>query len=148
MITDSIKRRFLSRVKKTPTCWLWTGSLRGHTRNGISYWYGQMWVNGRQIGAHRVSYEVFKKVNPGKFFVCHKCDNPQCVKPGHLFLGTNSDNILDAVKKGRNPNANKKKCKNGHLFKGRNLVFLSNGQRRCRACNLESVKQHYKRKTA
>ena len=81
-------------------CWEWTGSKR----NG----YGRMIIGSRKDGtrksmsAHRVSYELEYGEIPDGMEVCHKCDNPSCVNPKHLFLGTRQDNIDDRERKGRN----------------------------------------------
>lgn len=75
-------------------CWRWLGSLN---HNG----YGRFWVNNKTISASRFSYELhFEPVKEG-FFVLHKCDNPECTNPQHLFVGTLKENMEDMSKKGR-----------------------------------------------
>ena len=75
-------------------CWLWNGPKR---RDG----YGRFSYNGKQIQAHRMACWLTTKVYPGKLLVCHKCDNPPCCNPNHLFVGSTRDNVLDAMRKGR-----------------------------------------------
>lgn len=75
-------------------CWLWTGS-----RNGKGY--GLLSIDGRSYLAHRLSMLVFNQIDPGEFLVCHSCDEPRCVRPDHLFVGTASDNTADMTRKGR-----------------------------------------------
>ena len=74
-------------------CWRWLGG----TRKG----YGRFKLKGRMVTAHRHAYELEVGPIPDGLFVLHECDNPSCVNPRHLFLGTQLDNIRDRDKKGR-----------------------------------------------
>jgi len=90
-------KRFLERVEKTDSCWKWTG---GRSRLG----YGMI-AEGkpskRTLWAHRASYMLFRGPIPPSICVCHSCDNPSCVNPDHLWLGTKSENFRDMTEKGR-----------------------------------------------
>jgi len=91
----NLKERFWSKVDKSQNCWVWTAQK--HHRDN----YGHFKVKGKPVRAHRMSYELTYGPIPDKLGVCHTCDNPPCVRPDHLFLGTQVDNLQDASKKGR-----------------------------------------------
>lgn len=103
----TFEERFWAKVRKTRTCWLWMGY---RNRKGYGVIGGP---NGKHILARRASYEIHFRAIPTGKYICHHCDNPPCVRPDHLWPGTNSENILDASRKGRhqpahgehNPNA-------------------------------------------
>lgn len=101
-ISDALIARFWSKVDKNgPTmphmdtpCWVWSP---GKNQDG----YGLFYANGITLRAHRYAYILKNGSIPEGMLACHKCDNPPCVNPDHLFLGTEKDNAIDAVKKGR-----------------------------------------------
>ena len=81
--------RFWAKVRKTETCWIWLSAKR-------QWGHGKFNIGGRWYGAHRLAYEeCVGPIPPGKL-VLHRCDNASCVRPDHLYVGTNFDNMRDA----------------------------------------------------
>lgn len=98
-----IEIRFWEYVRKTRGCWKWVGAKR-------SKGYGAIGESGRGGGtrlAHRVSWTIHYGPIPNGMSVLHKCDNPECTNPKHLFLGTIKDNATDMKNKGRSTHGEK-----------------------------------------
>ena len=130
-------------------CWIWTGKMdrdnygrcRSEARNASGY--------RKEAGAHRVSWELHHGPIPKGMCVLHSCDNPSCVRPDHLFLGTHADNMRDAVLKGRHDKSKRTHCPQGHPYSGDNLlVFVDHAHgfmphRACLACREVRRKERY-----
>lgn len=102
-----LAERFWSYVQKTDACWLWIGKTK--TPGG----YGRIKAtNNRSVVAHRLSWTLHYGSIPDGLDVCHRCDNPPCVRPDHLFLGTHAENMRDMLRKGR---GNPPKGEKNHL---------------------------------
>ncbi len=108
---DVTKRGFLAHLENVyyepnTGCWLWPGQVNSGGY-GITIW------EGKQRLAHRISYEYHIGPIPDGLYVCHKCDVPSCINPGHFFVGTQVDNMQDMIAKGR------RKYKSGYKSPGR-----------------------------
>ncbi len=95
---EALKKRFNKKIKivEHTGCWEWIGA-----RWKDKYGKTSIGSPGKAKRAHRISWELFIGPIPKGAHVCHKCDNPPCVNPSHLFLGDNLDNVKDMVSKGR-----------------------------------------------
>ena len=90
----NIKDRFNQYVKIVGSCYEWQSTIK---RDG----YGQFWMNGKSVRAHRAAYELLVGDIPEGKMVLHKCDNRKCVNPDHLYIGTAKDNVRDMHERGR-----------------------------------------------
>lgn len=126
-------QRFWNKVEKTDGCWLWTASKN---RQG----YGYFRFDGKMMKAHRMAWLLVHGEIPEGMLVCHTCDNPSCVNPEHLWLGTNQDNQNDMNAKGRHGFTKRTHCPRGHEYNEVNTREYTNpvtGQfmRACRECD-------------
>lgn len=102
-INDALIKKFWARVDKSGDCWLWKNKVDNRG-------YGRFYIKRgtlSSVEASRVSWIIANRIELNKSqFVCHKCDNPPCVRPDHLFLGAAKENAEDRASKGRNRNQN------------------------------------------
>lgn len=123
--------------QKPDGCWNW---IRGKGKTG----YGGVNWRGVDMRTNRLAWILNYGEIPPKLFVCHSCDNRLCVKPDHLFLGTNTDNLHDASKKGR---LDRGFCKRGHLLKNAyKRPYKGSIARHCRECHRVRSLQYIYRK--
>lgn len=130
---DNSMERFLSKVNKTNTCWLWTDSL---THDG----YGRFWFARKTVLAHRFAYENLVGPIPENLTCDHLCKNRVCVNPAHIELVT----ALENTRRGKN--ATKTHCMHGHEFTPENTAYNARTNKRaCRICMRESSRSFAER---
>ena len=138
--------RFWPKVQRTldDTCWEWQGY-----RGADGYGRFRVATRGAPALAHRFAYETaFGPIPPG-LLVCHRCDNPPCVRPSHLFLGTQQDNIRDCSAKGRLNTVGRlgmTACKWGHPYTPENTRITPQGWRDCRQCKRNKDREYARAK--
>lgn len=119
---ESLFDRIIMRVVFTPDdCWEWQG--------GLSHGYGRVGINNKTVSTHRAMYEILKGPIRQGMFLCHKCDNPKCCNPDHLFEGTQLDNMQDCKSKGRNKPPPNKKLNSLQVEEIRSLYVSGMGQK-------------------
>lgn len=120
--------RLKSKLKETPRgCW----EIQGFRHKEG---YGAMSYRNRQIRAHKLMWMLAVGPIPDGICVLHRCDNPPCCNPAHLWLGTRGDNLRDMAKKGRHQEQQKTHCPRKHPYEGANLGYQPNGARVCKTC--------------
>ncbi len=140
--------KFWAKVQKSDGCWVWQGCIVRR--------YGVLGHDGKQVKAHRVAWGLTNGPIPNGLSVLHKCDNPPCVRPDHLFLGTQLDNMRDCSAKGRSGIRgmngtglrDKEHCFRGHLLSPENIyigVKAGAERRMCRLCRKIHNAAHWAR---
>ena len=137
----SLAEKFIAQAMPEPNtgCWIWCGRL------AVSG-YGTIYNEGKNVLAHRVSYEISKGKIPDGLHVDHRCSNRWCVNPDHLDAVTQAENGRRTAQRGRckSHNSLKTHCPYGHPYSGDNLYTKPNGERVCVTCRNDAQRKKYK----
>jgi hypothetical protein len=140
-----VERFWNNVIRLDNKCWQWIAATS-------TYGYGKMWICGQLINSHRISWIIHYGEIPVGKSVLHRCDNPPCTNPKHLFLGTQGDNVRDAVKKGRqfSPQRGITHCRHGHPFSPNNtrtIISKRTGlpERECVVCRRDTQRRYRQR---
>lgn len=135
-IDSNLIARFENKINKTEYCWIWTASKTDQN-------YGVIWLNGKYVRSHRVSYMIYKGDLDPSLVIDHLCKNTLCVNPQHLDQVTQAENIKRGVAgKVNNAQRNKTHCPSGHQYSS----VTKNGYRQCRVCRTRQQKEYRRRK--
>ncbi len=153
-LTRTLQQRFDEKWTEDPIrgCWLWNGTISPQG-------YGAMSYKLNRVQAQRISWFLKHGVMPAsKIDVCHKCDVRNCVNPDHLFLGTRSDNMMDAISKGRKTypigtgmvwttvrelkHPLRSHCLHGHMLDDKTIYIDPKGHFSCKECRRLSARKH------
>lgn len=138
---DKIMIYLINRIKTTDSgCWEFTGTKTHDGYGRFKAWNASKKKYVSHL-AHRVSYYIFKEHFYNEEHVLHRCDNPPCIRPDHLFLGDNKINVADKMAKGRHAGQKQTHCKQGHEFTPDNTVPRSEGGKYCKLCRDERTKR-------
>lgn len=138
-MTPTDLKRFLGKVDTSGDCWLWTAGK--HSRG-----YGQFYLDGKDVRAHRAAYEHYIGPIPDGLEIDHLCRVRECCNPAHLEAVTHAENVRRGD--GGKHQLAKTHCPKGHPYKGDNLYRDSHARRRCLVCKRATGLAYYYRQKA
>lgn len=140
MLSQNKLALFEKKILKTQSCWLWTAVK---TPSGYGHFRVENYVAKKY--AHRLSYEQYVGPIPPGLCVLHRCDNPSCVNPKHLFVGDYKANNQDKSNKGRHHNQKKTHCPLGHAYDLEKKLKGGRTSRGCSICRNASIRKYMRR---